>query len=64
MSRTKKFDCVRMKWEIQERLMKEFGHLPPDLAREAQRRRIEQDTELTDFLKRVGKQSLTPSEEK
>lgn len=53
MKPAKRFDCVRMKWEIQERLMKEYGHLPNEVAREAQRKRIEQDPEFSKFLERV-----------
>lgn len=53
MKPPKKFDCVQMKWEIQQRLAKELGEMPPDQARNALRTRIEQDPEFSKFLKRI-----------
>ncbi len=53
MERQKSFDCVRMKWEIQQSLMGHFAGLDPASAREAQRHLIEQDGELAAFLKNV-----------
>lgn len=52
-SKSKRFDCVRMKWEIQERLQAEFARLPPDEAARLARARIEADPILAPFLEKV-----------
>lgn len=53
MKPAKRFDCVRMKWDIQQRLAEEIEHLQPGEARAALRRRVEQDTEFAAWLKQV-----------
>lgn len=53
MKPAKSFDCVQMKWEIQQRLDRELAGLTPEQAREEQRRRIEEDPALDAFLRRV-----------
>ena len=35
MKKPKQFDCVQMKWDIQQRLLSEFDRLSPEEARRA-----------------------------
>lgn len=49
----KSFDCVEMKWEIQQRILAEKRNLDPAEARRLQREEIEQDPVLGPFLKKV-----------
>jgi hypothetical protein len=53
MKRKKAFDCVRMKWEIQKRIRKQYEGLSPDAARAAKRETLESDPVLGAYLKRV-----------
>ena len=49
----KEFACVRMKWDIQHRIMEEFADVPPNEARRIQREQIEADPILGPFLRKV-----------
>jgi hypothetical protein len=53
MLKTKKFDCVKMKQDIQTSILKEFKGVPDEQARQAKRRQIETDPALGPFLKRL-----------
>jgi hypothetical protein len=53
MGHPKEFDCVKMKWDIQQELMRRFEGMDPSQARDAQRRLIEDDVELHAFLRNV-----------
>jgi hypothetical protein len=46
-------DAVEQKWAIQRRIEQEYAGMDSEAAREAQRRRIEDDPVLGPFLKRV-----------
>lgn len=50
---TKSFDCVKMKWDIQRRIMEEFAEVPAEEARRIQRQQIEADPILGPFLRKV-----------
>ena len=50
---TRVFDCVQMKWEIQERLQTEFAELTPEQRRRALQDRVDQDPILGPFLRNV-----------
>lgn len=39
----KKFDCVEMKWEIQQQIEREFSGVPEAQARESQMQRVNDD---------------------
>ena len=54
MKMEKKFDCVEMKREIQEKILKEFEGVPADEARRRQREQIETDPILGPFLEKVS----------
>jgi hypothetical protein len=41
--KNKKFDCVQMKWEIQQQILKEFAGVPDAQARQIQMRRVMED---------------------
>ena len=56
----KTFDCVQMKWDIQQRLLKEFQQLTPEEARRAQQHRIAADPLLGPFLQKVSASSPAP----
>jgi hypothetical protein len=61
--RNKKFDCVKMKWDIQQQIRKEFQGVPEAQAREAQMRQVAQDPILGPLYKRLAseKQSADKS---
>ena len=54
MKKDKQFDCVRMKWDIQQQIRKEFEGVPEAEAREAQMRRVAEDPILGPLYKRLG----------
>jgi hypothetical protein len=47
------FDCVKMKWEIQEKIAKEFKGMPQEKARKIQDERVAKNPILGPFLKKV-----------
>ena len=55
MKKKKTFDCVLMKWEIQQRILAERRGLDPAEARRREREQIEQDPVLGPFLQQVPK---------
>lgn len=61
MKKTKEFDCVRMKDEIQAKLLKEYEGLSADQIHEMRRKRIEADPILGPIYKkmRAGNQVQT-----
>ena len=54
MQPPKKFDCVKMKWEIQQQLAKEFANIPDKEAYAIQMERVRQNPILGQFLKKVA----------
>ena len=58
MKRRKKFDCVKMKWDIQAKIAKEFAGMPEDQARRIQDERVAKDPILGPFLKKVRQQQM------
>ncbi len=61
MPKSKKFDCVKMKWMIQQRILTDFAGVPPNEALQIQKKQIEQDPILGPFLKRVIKINGKPA---
>ena len=55
--KNKKFDCVKMKWDIQQQIRKEFKDVPEAQAREAQMRQVAQDAILGPFYKRLASET-------
>jgi hypothetical protein len=53
MKTNKRFDCVKMKWDIQQQMRKEFEGVPRDQAREMQMRQVAQDPILGSLYKRL-----------
>jgi len=53
MKPPKDFDCVQMKWKIQEQLAKEFAGVPEEEAQRRLNERVRADPILGPFLKRV-----------
>jgi hypothetical protein len=53
MRKTKKFDCVRMKWDIQQQIQKEYAGLSDQEAHRIQMEKVMQNPILGPFLKRV-----------
>ena len=56
MRKPKTFDCVKMKWEIQEKIAKEFKGMPEEKARKIQAERIAKNPILGPFLEKVREQ--------
>jgi hypothetical protein len=54
MKKDKKFDCVKMKWDIQKQIRKEFEGIPEVEARQMQMRQVEQDPILGPFYKHLA----------
>lgn len=59
MKDLKPFDCVQMKWDIQQRLLSEFQRLSPEESRQVQQQRIAADPLLGPFLRKVATASPT-----
>lgn len=53
MRKSKPFDCVQMKWEIQQKIASEFGGVSEEEALRIQSERIAQNPILGPFLKKV-----------
>ncbi len=53
MKKNKKFDCVRMKWDIQQKIQKEYAGLSDQEAHRIQMEKVMQNPILGPFLKRV-----------
>jgi hypothetical protein len=53
MKHKKKFDCVQMKWDIQQQIQKEFKGVPEAQAREMQMRQVAQDPVLGPLYQRL-----------
>ena len=54
MKKHKKFDCVQMKWDIQQKIEKEFVGISDDEANRIQMERIAKNPILGPFLKKVS----------
>jgi hypothetical protein len=61
MKPPKPFDCVQMKWEIQQRLLNELQPLSPEESRRTQQQRIAADPLLGPFLQKVPASVRTPA---
>lgn len=53
IKRHKAFDCVEMKWEIQQKIADEFAGFPDRKIHDIQRERIAKNPILGKFVKRV-----------
>lgn len=53
MKKQKKFDCVQMKWNIQQKIKKEFAGISDAEANRIQMERITKNPILGPFLKKV-----------
>jgi hypothetical protein len=53
MKKSKKFDCVRMKWDAQQQIQKEFSGVSDDEAHKIQMARVIQSPILSPFCKKV-----------
>jgi hypothetical protein len=49
--KNKRFDCVRMKWDIQQQILKEFSGVPEAQAREIQMQQVMEDPILGPFCR-------------
>jgi len=54
VAKNKKFDCVRMKWDIQKQIQKEFSGLSDEEAHKAQMAGVMQSPILGPFCKKVS----------
>jgi hypothetical protein len=59
MKEKKGFDCVQMKWDIQQRLLHEFQGMGHEEIRRAQQQRIAADPLLGPFLQKIAVSSPT-----
>lgn len=53
MRKEKRFDCVQMKWDIQQKIQKEFSNVSDEEANKIQMKRIWNSPILGSFLKKV-----------
>jgi hypothetical protein len=53
MIKQKQFDCVKMKWEIQQQIEKEFSKLPEKEAHKVQMEKVLKNDILGAFMKKV-----------
>jgi len=64
MKPIKGFDCVQMKWDIQQKLMEEEREFGKEEARRRQDERVRNDPILGPFLKRMRAQELRRATER
>jgi len=50
MNKNKSFDCVEMKWKIQEKLYKDFMQMPEKEFVAVQRKKLSRNPRLAGFL--------------
>jgi hypothetical protein len=60
MKNRKEFDCVQMKWDIQQRLLSEYQGANLQKVRQAEREQIAADPILGPFLQKVVTSRDTP----
>lgn len=53
MKKQKDFDCVQMKWKIQQKIADEFSGFPDGKIHDIQRKQIAKNPILGKFVKRV-----------
>jgi len=53
MMKNKKFDCVKMKWEIQKEIAEEFSGISDEQAHKIQMENIKNNPLLGPFCKRI-----------
>ncbi len=53
MMKNKKFDCVRMKWDIQRELRREYSGMPDDEAHRMQTARVAENAVLGPFYRKL-----------
>ena len=53
MKKNKKFDCVKMKWDIQQQILREFAGVPDQEAHRIQMDQVMQDPILGPFYRKV-----------
>ena len=57
--KNKTFDCVQMKWEVQQQIRKEFAGIPEDQAREIQIRQVAEDPILGPLYRRLASEKTS-----
>ena len=60
MKNHKEFDCVQMKWDIQQQLLNESRGMSQEEVRRTQQQRIAADPLLGPFLQKVAISAPTP----
>lgn len=60
--KNKKFDCVQMKWDIQQQIRAEFQDIPETEARDTQMRRVAEDPILGPLYRRLIAQRASAGE--
>jgi hypothetical protein len=63
MKKQKKFDCVQMKWNIQQKIKKEFAGISDDVANRIQMERITKNSILGPFLKKVRTSNIQKTQD-
>jgi len=53
MMKKKKFDCVQMKWDIQQQILKEFSGISDEEAHKTQMSKLMQNSILGPFYKQL-----------
>ena len=64
MKPIKDFDCVQMKWDIQQKLLEEERLLGPEEADRRQDERVRNDSVLGPFLKRMKAEQVRRATER
>lgn len=60
MKKSKTFDCVKMKWDIQQQIRKEFAGVPEAEAHERQMRQVARDPILGPLYQRLTARKQSP----
>jgi hypothetical protein len=64
MKKKKAFDCVEMKWKIQEKLRKQYAGMPEEEARRAQMEKVMKDPILGPFLRSLNQRSAAEGKQR
>ena len=60
MKKQKKFDCVKMKWDIQKKIEQEYRGVPEHQARRQQMETVRRDPLLGPFIKKLRSADRRP----
>ena len=58
MMKNKKFDCVKMKWQIQQKMQQEYENMTDEQAHQLKMKKVFENPVLGKFIERIQKADL------